>query len=264
MNAGLRIAAALILMGTAAPTAELRKETVRAFEDYVRKTESRLDARVASADFLWVDDSKQTLNAVSKGDVAIQARVKGGEMEVPHGLIHDWIGAVFIPGTTLERVLAAVQDYDRNKYTHKPEVIDSRLLSRNGNDFRIFLKLRKKKVITVVLNTEHRVHYAPVSKTQWQSRSYSTRIAEVSDAGEPGERELPPGNDHGFLWRLYSFWRFAERDGGVYVECEALSLTRDVPTGLGWVVNPVIRDLPRESLESTLRATRNAVLAGSR
>jgi hypothetical protein len=264
MNAGLKLAAALILMGTAAPTAELRKETVQAFDEYVRKTEARLDARVASGDFLWVDDSKQTLDPVRNGQVAIQPRIKGGEMEVPHGLIHDWIGAVFIPGTTLDRVLASVQDYDRNKYTHKPEVIDSKLLARDGNDFRIFLKVRKKKVITVVLNTEHRVHYAPVDKTRWQSRSYSTRIAEVDNAGEPDERELPQGEDHGFLWRLYSYWRFEERDGGVYVECEALSLTRDVPTGLGWVVTPVIRTLPRESLESTLRGTRNAVLAGRR
>ncbi len=224
------------------------------------KTEARLDARVASGDFLWVDDSAQTLKAVRAGQVAIHPRLEGGEMEVPHGLIHDWIGAVFIPGTKLDRVLASVQDYDRNKYTHKPEVIDSKLLARDGNDFRIFLKLRKKKVITVVLNTEHRVHYAPVDKTRWQSRSYSTRIAEVDNAGEPDERELPPGDDHGFLWRLYSYWRFEERDGGVFVECEALSLTRDVPTGLGWVVTPVIRNLPRESLESTLRAARTAVL----
>jgi hypothetical protein len=164
MNAGLKLAAALILMGTAAPTAELRKETVQAFDEYVRKTEARLDARVASGDFLWVDDSKQTLDPVRNGQVAIQPRIKGGEMEVPHGLIHDWIGAVFIPGTTLDRVLASVQDYDRNKYTHKPEVIDSKLLARDGNDFRIFLKVRKKKVITVVLNTEHRVHYAPETR----------------------------------------------------------------------------------------------------
>jgi hypothetical protein len=81
----------------------------------------------------------------------------------------------------------------------------------------------------------------------------------VINRGEPGERELPPGNDHGFLWRLYSYWRFEERDGGVYVECQAISLTRSVPTGFGWLIEPIIRQLPRESLANTLRATRAAV-----
>jgi hypothetical protein len=114
----------------------------------------------------------------------------------------------------------------------------------------------KKKVLTVVLNTEHDVVYFPIDARRSRSRSYSTRIAEVS-----GEREQPVGNDHGFLWRLYSYWRFEERDGGVYLECEAISLTRDVPTGVQWLIEPIIRQLPAESLANTLRSTRNAVLA---
>ncbi len=71
---------------------------------------------------------------------------------------------------------------------------------------------------------------------------------------------MPPGEGHGFLWRLYSYWRFQEKDGGVYVECEAVSLTRKVPTGLGWLIDPIIRNLPRESLSNTLHATRNFLL----
>lgn len=138
-------------------------------------------------------------------------------------------------------------------------MIGSKLLARNGNDFKIGLRLLKKKVITVVLNTEHDVDYHRVTDKRWYSRSYSTKIAEVDDAGKPGERELPPGRDHGFLWRLYSYWKFDERDGGVYVECRAISLTRDVPTGLGWIVEPIIRGLPRDSVANTLRATRAAL-----
>lgn len=179
-------------------------------------------------------------------------------MEVPDGLIHDWVGAVFIPGTTLEKTLALVQDYDSHKNIYA-EVIDSKLLHRDGNEFKVYLRLRKKKVLTVVMNTEHDVRYYPVDPTRWRSRSYSTRIAEVANPGEPNEHELPPGTGQGFLWRLYSYWRFQERDGGVYVECEAISLTRDVPTGLGWLVVPIIRNLPRESLVNTLGATRAAL-----
>jgi hypothetical protein len=105
------------------------------------------------------------------------------------------------------------------------------------------------------------VRYFQLDPARWFSRSYTTKIAEVDNPGEPDERQLPPGNDHGFLWRLYSYWNFQERDGGVYVECQALSLTRNVPTGLGWLIEPIIRQLPRESLANTLRATREAVLS---
>ena len=88
----------------------------------------------------------------------------------------------------------------------------------------------------------------------------STKISEVSDAGKPGEHEQPPGTGHGFLWRLNSYWRFDERDGGTWVECEAISLTRDVPLGLGLIIEPIIRNLPKESLEHTLRSTRAALV----
>lgn len=111
----------------------------------------------------------------------------------------------------------------------------------------------------MVLNTNHDVRYFPLGPARLHSRSYSTRIAEVADAGKPGEHEMPVGQDHGFLWRLYSYWRFQERDGGVYVECQAISLTRNVPTGLGWLIEPIIRNLPRESLANTLTATRQAL-----
>ena len=81
----------------------------------------------------------------------------------------------------------------------------------------------------------------------------------IENPGKPGEREKPPGTGEGFLWRLNSYWLFEERDGGTFVECQAISLTRDVPTGLGWIIEPIIRNLPKESLENTLRATRAAL-----
>jgi hypothetical protein len=101
--------------------------------------------------------------------------------------------------------------------------------------------------IAVVLNTNHDVRYFPLGSARCYSQSHSSRIAEVDNPGEPDEREMQPGQDHGFLWRLNSYWRFEERDGGVYVECEAISLTRSVPAGRGWLVNPIVRTLPRES-----------------
>ena len=187
-----------------------------------------------------------------------------GPVQVPNGLIHDWIGAALIPNTTIEDTLALIQDYDNHKNIYKPEVIDSRLISHHANDFQIYLRLLKKKIMTVVLDTDHDVHYRPLDRTRWICRSYTTRIAEVENAGNPKERVLPPDTGYGFLWRLYSYWRFQEHDGGVYVECRAISLTRDVPFGLGWVIEPIIQKLPKESLINTLEATRQALHAKAR
>ncbi|MGE5487853.1 MAG: hypothetical protein ACM3ZB_08560 [bacterium] len=258
------LAAGVLLAGAMAQGAELRKATLALFEDYVRKTEARLDGTLKGGSFLWVDTRPDALEEVRTGGVAIRPMTGKGEKEIRGGLVHDWMGAVFIPGAKIGDVLAVAQDYDHHKYTHKPEVLDSKLISKDGNRYKAFLRVSKHKVITVVLNTDHDVTYYPVDATRWHSRSYSTRIAQVQDPGEASERELPPGRDGGYLWRLYSYWRFEERDGGVYVECEALSLTRDVPAVVSWLVTPIIRELPRESLANTLISTRNAVLARAR
>jgi hypothetical protein len=241
-----------------AGTVELKSQTVQAFDTYIQKAEARIDKGRVEGPFLWTDGTPVRKEHVRRGDIVAEPWSGNGDIEVTGGLIHDWIGAVFIPHTTLAKTLALVEDYNNHKRIYKPEVIDSQLLAHDGNNFRVRLRLLKKKVVTVVLNTEHDVRYVPLDQTRWSSRSYSTRIAEVESPGKPDEHELPPGNDHGFLWRLNSYWRFEERDGGVYVECEAISLTRGVPTGLGWLINPIIRSLPRESLANTLRATRDA------
>lgn len=233
---------------------ELTRETAEAFDSYIRVSESRLQKQIEDGPFLWVDGASERKERVRAGQVISEPVIGKGDSDVPDGLIHDWIGAVFIPKVTLAKTLRLVEDYDNHKRIYQPEVVDSKLLSRDGNDYKIFMRLLKKKILTVVLNTYHDVHYTQLDLERWYSRSYSTRIAEVD-----GGRELPPGPDRGFLWRLNSYWRFEERDGGVYVECEAISLTRNVPLGLGWLVNPIIRSLPRESLANTLRATRDAL-----
>jgi len=259
----MRLAAALALWALAVPcgrAAELKPETVQAFDRYIHDTEARLEQRVhPGGAFLWTDEDTQRAVQVRQGQVAIENRGGRGAIAVPGGLIHAWIGAVFIPGSTLAKTLALVQDYDHNQDHYKPEVLASRLVGRNGNDFKIYLRVMKKEVITVILDTDYDVRYFPLDGGRCHSRAYSTRIAEVDHAGKPDERVLPPGHDSGCLWKLYSYWRFQERDGGVYVECEAISLTRAVPAGLGWVIQPIITSLPRESLANTLRETRAAL-----
>jgi hypothetical protein len=252
-------------------SAELTPRTLEAYARYLQATEERIQRELARPGaFLYIDglpepQKSQTRAFLKDGGIYMERLTMRGatgrELRAPDALIHHWTGAVFVPGATLRQALDLVQDYDRHQDVYKPEVVRSKLLERNGDDFKIYYRLRKKKVITVTLNSNHDVRYFPVDATHWHSRSTATRIAEVADADKPGEREKPIGHDGGFLWRLDSWWRFEERDGGVYVECESVSLTRDIPTGLGWLIKPFITDIPKESLQMTLGSTRLALLA---
>ncbi|HUI42285.1 MAG TPA: hypothetical protein VL523_09970 [Terriglobia bacterium] len=247
-------------MSQAVSVAQLKPPTVEAFEAYVREAEAAMDLTLhGSGPFLWSEASAARAEQVRQGKIVAERWLGKEPVKVPDGLIHDWIGAAYAAGTTVAATLALLQDYDHHKDVYKPEVIDSKLISRSGDDFKIFLRLLKKKIITVVLDTDHDVHYADCGGTRWSCRSYTTRIAEVEDAGKPGEKALPPDAGYGYLWRLYSYWRFEERDGGVYLECRAISLSRDIPKGLAWIIEPIIGKLPRESLINTLKATCRAL-----
>jgi hypothetical protein len=270
----LTILLAILILGVQTPevmSAELRPKTVEAFDRYAQLTEARINREVSQAEkFLYLDElppprRSEALAALQRGEIFMERLqtldASGHTMEAPEAIIHHWLGAVFVPGANLPQTLALVQDYNHHQDIYKPEVVGSRLIGHTGNDFQIYYRLRKKKVITVTLNTFHDVHYFPVDSTRWYSRSYSTRIAEVADADTPNEREKPVGHDGGFLWRINSYWKFEEKDGGVYVECESISLTRDIPTGLGWLIKPFVTSIPKESLEMTMGSTRAALAA---
>ena len=239
---------------------QLKAETLDAFHAYVREAETGMKPFLeGGARFLWTDANPDRARRVRQGETPARLWIGQAPVRVSGGLIHDWIGAAHIPGASLEATLARVQDYDHHKDFYKPEVMESRLLSHHGDEFKIFLRLLKKKIITVVMDTEHDVHYQRVTEGKWFCRSYTTRVCEVDDAGTTKERVYPPDSGFGFLWRLYSYWKFANDNDGVTIECRAMSLTRDVPLGLGFILEPIIKNLPRESLVHTLRATRDAI-----
>lgn len=248
-------------MAQSAKPIQLKPQTLEAFDAYILEAETNMEPLHAGSPFLWSDRDSATAREVSDGRVVAQVWKGRGPVNVPSGLIHDWVGAAFISAATVRETLALIQDYDNHKSIYKPEVIASRVLSHHDNDFQIYLRLLKKKIVTVVLDTDHAVHYHALDPSHWLCRSRTTRVAEVENAGSASEKVLPPDTGYGFLWRLYSYWRFQERDGGVVVECRAISLTRDVPFGLGWAIEPIIQKLPKESLANTLEATRQALQA---
>ncbi|MBL8227028.1 MAG: hypothetical protein JNL98_01065 [Bryobacterales bacterium] len=240
-------------MMAVASAAELRPNTLSAYEEYWRRIDNELRTR---PNFL-VADAKGGRERMRLGEVLIFER--RDRKEPPDGLIHHWDGAVFIPGVNVKQVLDLVQNYDRHKNIYAPEVVDSQTLSRNGNDFQIRLRLLKKKIVTAVLETEHHVRYRKVTDRKWESVSRSTKIAEVDGAGSGHETQSAPGTGHGFCWRLDSFWRFEEADGGVYVECTSVSLSRDIPFGMSRLIRPIINDLPETSLRNVLTQTKRAL-----
>jgi len=252
--------------------AELKPEALRGFEQYVRRTEERIQTELRPGEtFLWVDKlpasrRQEAMEQLQRGTAVVermQTSLAGSAIFVPGAMIHHWIGTILIPGVTLTQVLKIVQDYDRHQEYFSPEVVRSRTLQHEGDYFRIYLRLKRTKVVTVVFDTEHQVRYHRLDATHAYSESRSTRLAELEDPGEAGEHALPPGNDHGFLWRLNSYWRFVETREGVFVQCEAISLTRDIPTGLAWLVGAFVESVPRESLGFTLQSTRAAVYRAS-
>jgi len=244
---------------------QLKAHTAEAFDRYIIGADVAAEQKLRSGGpFLWCDAASERIKHIREGQIVAEFWDGRGPVKVPDGLIHDWVGTALIPGTTVGDTLALIRDYDNHQDIYKPEVMASKMISHQGGAFQVYLRLLKRKIITVVLDTDHEVHYLPLDRSRWMCRSHTTRIAEVEDAGSPKEKVLPPDTGHGFLWRLDSYWRFEERDGGVYIECRAISLTRDVPFGLGWAIEPIIQKLPQESLTRTLEATRTALQVGKR
>lgn len=242
----------------AQPKTELRPEAAAAYEKYAARVERNLDQRLRgdAARFLSVSDGAGAKERLLTGD--IEPKFTERSLEVPGGLIQDWTATMFVKGSAGEEVIALLTDYNRHEDLY-PEVIAGEVLSRNGSKIRSSLRLLKEKVFTVVLDTEHDVEIIKGRDRRWQLRSRSARIQEIRDAGKPQEAMLPEGEDSGFLWRLNAYWSIQEGDGGVYVECRSVTLTRGVPLGLGWIVKPFTLSLPRDSLVSTLEATKRAL-----
>ncbi len=237
---------------------DLDPKTAAAFDQYIRAAEERLEQQ-GRARRLWVDASPEHQRLVRQGQAVAEPWSGSGTVELPGGLVQDWVGAVFVPGVTLDKTLALVQNYSLQKVIYKPDVVESRIESHDDGHFVVYLRLVKKKLTTLVLNVTEDVSYYRPGADFAYNFTRSTRIAEVENMGKKDERELPPGKDHGYLWRMNSYWRFAQRDNGVLLECEVISLTRALPTGLGWLIGPMVRSLPRDGLMKTLKATRDAL-----
>jgi hypothetical protein len=267
----LTVVSATVRVSAGPPTditaAELRGPTVAAWRAYEQLADERFKRASASSTPYFALDQfglhgwRET--AVKNGLPTFHAKSAnpgGAPPHVPDGRIHHWVGAVFVPGATVDGVVRYLQTHAGRESESFEDVLASRLLKRDGDRLAVFMKLRRTSIITVTYNTEHAVEYVRYGAARAASRSVSTRIAELADAGTPNERERAPGNDQGFLWRLNAYWRYEQHGSGVLIECESMSLSRGVPALFRPFVMGTVERIARESLERTLVSLRAALL----
>ncbi len=242
------------LLAVPAASADPTDKTRLAFDHYIATVDANVQKQHSSPPtFLGAPPTDARLRS---GEVLIE---KITAPAIPDGLIHHWKGTAFIASASLPQMIAVAQDYDSFAMNFQPEVLHSALLAHKGDDFRFSMRLQKHKVITVVLDTISDVHFGQLDPDHRFSVARMNHITEVADTGERTEHTLTPGNDSGFLWSMDTYWSYVQVPDGVLLTCETVSLTRDVPFGLKYVIGPFMESVPRESLEFTLKATRTAV-----
>lgn len=256
--------ASAVLLLLAAPRHLMAQPTpaaVAAFNAYAARVESRLAGQHRSAGTFLATTALDSGDAarLRNGEPRIEQLTPATGAEFSGSLLHHWRGTAFVPGVKaadFERLMQDFKDYPQH---FSPQVLRATLIAHNGDRMQASMRVRQQHVIPVVLDATYDISYGRLDPQHGYSISRSTRIDEIYAAGTHAERPLNPDEEHGFLWRLNTYWSYEEKDGGLYLQIEAVSLTRSIPHGLGWAIRPYIESIPRDSLEFTLRATCNAL-----
>jgi hypothetical protein len=271
----LRMACAILVL-VAAPAisqaSELKQETLNAWDEYLRTANLRIQRNLGSSEirdagnpFLWIDEQPDRGRRVRQGEILISPVGEVSPLRVQDGLIHDWIGAIFLPKVKINDVFALVQDFNRYKDLYKPTVIESKLLRHTGGEYEFsILGLKRVLFEKIVLEGQFESHCAEVDATRRYCIAASTRIQELKDYGQPDAHQLSPNEGHGYIWRVYGLTKFEERDGGVYMEVEAIALSRDVSASFRWLTKSVVERVSRESMSTILERTKDAVAVEQR
>lgn len=242
--------------------AEPPPAAVAAFNSYSKEVEGRLARQHASpVEFLAsaVAAPRDAAGNVRDGGLVLERLTPADGGGVSGALLHHWRGTAFAAGATAADFERLMRDFNAYPQHFAPQVLRARVMTQRGDSMQAWMRVRQRHVIPVVLDTTYDVTFGQLDARHGYSISRSVRIAEITAAGTSTERTLTAGEEHGFLWRLNIYWSYEERDGGLYLQMEAVSLTNSIPRGLGWVIGPYVNSIPRESLEFTLRAACNAL-----
>jgi hypothetical protein len=241
-----------------AAAAELKQETVSAWNSYVQQVQSTLAARgTGGTPFLWVDESPDRKQSVLSGELLASPQA---QHSVPHGLIHHWIGAMFIPGVTLDDVRRVLADYKRYPDFYRPMVVSSKLIERTDDYERATLVMTQKAFsVTAAAQVEEEVHVTTLGPNRIDVVSHSVHVQEIENYGAANEHLFPEGQGPGYVWRTMGITRVEQRDGGAYVEVEMIDLSRNIPALFRWMVKPLTQKVSRGIVLDVLKDTEAAV-----
>jgi hypothetical protein len=244
----------VVLTAGSLRAAELKQETIRAWDRYLDGASAQMQERAKSR-FLWLDESPERLKRVHAGEVLVAPMgSSSGHQPVPSGLVHHWIGATFIPGARIDDVMSVVRSYDRYTEFYKPSVIDAKTLSKKAEEDRFTVVMVDKAMFMKrALDSDYESRFTDVDERRRYSIARTVRLQELAD-----DHLIPEGEGSGYIWRLCTMSRYEERDGGVYIETEAMALSRPIPGTLHFIVDPIVRRVSRASLTMSLEQTREA------
>jgi hypothetical protein len=257
--------AALFLLALFSPVrtiaADLKPKTIQAWNEYIRAAEERNLQHISQGTpFLAIDALPGEAAKLRQGEIIAVPAAPNVPVKVPAGLIHDWTGAIFIPNAALRDVLQVVRDYGQYKAVYHPNVVSAEPLETAEWEDRFSMVVMNKSFFAKsALDSDYHSTFTRLDDQRWYSISETTRVQEVAEYGGPSPHVLPQDHGTGIIWRLYSTARYQERDGGVYVELEAIALSRDIPGALRWLVEPIVRRVSRSSVVVSLQETADAV-----
>jgi hypothetical protein len=237
--------------------AEPTPAALTAFNSYVHAVESRLalQHQSRSAFLAPIAPVQPSDTRLRQGEVIIEQRTPSGGMVLPGALLHHWRATAFVPGATAADFAKLLKNVDAYPADFSPQVLQARILTDDGDHLQAWMRVRQHHGITVEMDTTYQVTFGSLDAQHGYSISRSTRISELDSNGHA----VDASQDHGFLWRQNTYWSYEEREGGLYIQVESVSLSRSIPSGLGWVVGPFVESIPRQSLEFTLRSACTAL-----
>jgi hypothetical protein len=252
---------AVLLLTSTANAASLKPETVAAWDDYVATAKAALVQRIRPGGcYLWTFEKADRAAQVRTGQIVVAPAPGPNPKKVPGGLIHHWMGAIFLPGLTIEQVLEVTRDYDRYKDYYQPAVTESKTVARDdANDQFSMRMVNKMFFVTTALDAEYESIHVRLDEHRMYSIARTTHLQEVEDVGQASEHRAPEGQGGGYIWKLFNIARLEQRDGGVYLEMEAIALSRDIPAAARFFVDPIVRRVSHNSILISLEQTEHAV-----
>lgn len=259
----LSFAVGLLILAAATGVAEGPSAgAVAGFDSYVKEVELRLGQQHGSTDAFLVS-AAENASRLRGGELVVEELTPSGGTALPGALLHHWRGTAFSPGATAADFERLMKDFNAYPQNFSPQVLQAKVIAQKGDSVQTLMRVRQKHVITVVMDTAYDVTFGRLDERHGYSISRSTRISEIGSPGTGAERELSAEEGHGFLWRMNTYWSYEERDGGLYMQVESVSLSRSIPRGLGWAVQPFVESVPRDSLGFTLRAVCSGLRNGN-